>query len=67
MTFLAALVRRSWGVHPTPGGCFVMLLLLLVLSSHALLLSFPGFSVLLFVKQVASLVKLELNLRQDSQ
>lgn len=41
--------------------------MLLALSSYALLLSFPEFSVLLFVKWVASLVKLELNLRQDFQ
>lgn len=41
--------------------------MLLVLSSYTLLLSFPEFSVILFVERVSSLAKLELNVRQDPQ
>ena len=41
--------------------------MVLALSSYALPFFFPKLSVLLFVKQVASYVKMELNLRQDSQ
>lgn len=41
--------------------------MLLAVSSCALPFFFPKLSALLFVKQVASYVKVELNLRQDSR